>query len=75
LSHARQLAESSAPGTARLIFNDRLDAIVTGVLTLLIALIVLEAAREWIRVLSGAKEARVKEAPFIASRFATEEQG
>jgi carbon starvation protein len=75
LSHARQLAESSAPGTARLIFNDRLDAIVTAVLTLLIAVIVLEAAREWIRVLSGAKEARVKEAPFITSRFATEEQG
>jgi carbon starvation protein len=75
LSHARQLAESSAPGTARLIFNDRLDAIVTAVLTFLIAVIVLEAAREWIRVLSGAKEARVKEAPFITSRFATEEQG
>ena len=74
LSHARQLAETAAPGSARLIFNDQLDAIVTGVLTLLIAVIVVEAGREWVRVLSGRKEARVKEAPFVATRFATEEQ-
>jgi carbon starvation protein len=74
LSHARQLAGSAAPGSARLIFNDRLDAMVTGVLTLLIAIIVLEAGREWVRVLSGRKEARVKESPFVSSRFAAEEQ-
>jgi len=30
---------------------------------------------EWARVLLGKKEARVKEAPFVASRFAAEEQG
>ena len=74
LSHARQLAETAAPGSARLIFNDRLDAIVTGILTVLITVIVLEAAREWIRVLSGRKAARVSEAPFVPTRFATEEQ-
>ncbi|HMC73254.1 MAG TPA: carbon starvation CstA family protein [Terriglobales bacterium] len=74
LSHARQLAQAAAPGSARLIFNDQLDAVVTGVLTLLITVIVLEAAREWIRVLSGQKQAQVKEAPFVPTRFATEEQ-
>jgi carbon starvation protein len=74
LSHAQQLAETAAPGSARLIFNDRLDAIVTAVLTLLITVIVLEAAREWIRVLSGRKTARVNEAPFVPTRFAAEEQ-
>ena len=74
LAHARQLADSGAPGSARLIFNDRLDAIVTGVLTLLITVIVLEAAREWVRVLSGKKAARVSEAAFVPSRFAVEEQ-
>jgi carbon starvation protein len=74
LSHARQLAQAAAPGSARLIFNDQLDAVVTGVLTLLITVIVLEAAREWIRVLSGQKQAQVKEAPFVATRFATEER-
>jgi len=72
LSHARQLAQAAAPGSARLIFNDQLDAVVTGVLTLLITVIVLEAAREWIRVLSGQKQAQVKEAPFVPTRFATE---
>jgi hypothetical protein len=30
---------------------------------------------EWARVVSGRKQARVKEAPFVATRFATEEQG
>ena len=74
LSHARQLAQAAAPGSARLIFNDQLDAVVTGVLTMLITVIVLEAAREWIRVLSGQKQAQVKEAPFVPTRFATEEQ-
>jgi hypothetical protein len=44
------------------------------VLTLLITVIVLESAREWVRVLSGRKEARVKEAPFVTTRFATEER-
>jgi len=29
----------------------------------------------WARVLSGRAEARVREAPFVATRFAAEEQG
>ena len=74
VARRRQLAQAAAPGSARLIFNDQLDAVVTGVLTLLITVIVLEAAREWIRVLSGQKQAQVKEAPFVPTRFATEER-
>ena len=76
LAHAQQLAAGPATGiTGRLIFNDRLDAMVTGVMVVLIAVIVLESAREWLRVLSGRKTASVREAPFVATRFATEEQG
>jgi hypothetical protein len=60
--------------TSRLIFNDRLDAVVTGVLVCLIAVIVVESAREWLRVLSGRKTATVREAEFVTTRFA-EEQG
>src|SRR5882757_8538828 len=67
LSHARQLA--AAGGNARLIFNDRLDAVVTGVLVGMVALVLLESAMEWIRVLTGRKAATVKEAPFVASSF------
>jgi len=73
LSHARQLSASG--GAGKLIFNDRLDAAVTSVLIIMVTLILLESCLEWIRVLSGKKEARVKEAPFVATRFAAEEQG
>ena len=45
----------------RLIFNDRLDAVVTGTLIVMVALILIESAVEWLRVLSGRKQARVKE--------------
>jgi hypothetical protein len=58
-----------------LIFNDRLDAVVTGLLISMVALILLESVFLWISVLSGRMQARVKEAPFVATRFAAEEQG
>ena len=74
LSHAGQLA--SVPGSnIRLIFNDRLDAVVTGTLIVMVGLILIESLVEWVRVLSGRKQARVRESPFVTSRFATEEQG
>ena len=76
LAHARQLATSStagAPATARLIFNDRLDAAVTGVLILMIATVLLDSLLEWSRVLRGEKAAQVREAPFVATRFAEEQ--
>ena len=72
LAHARQLAGSG--GNARLIFNDRLDAAVTGMLIIMVGLILLESAVLWIRVLSGRREPGVKEAPFVATRYAVEEQ-
>ena len=76
LAHAQQLATAGPPGheLSRLIFNDRLDASVTGVLIAMVAAILLESTLEWARVLSGRKQASVKEAPFVATRFAAEEQ-
>jgi len=76
LAHTQLLATGPATSAnARLIFNDRLDALVTGVLIMMVALILLESTLEWIRVLTGRKQARVQEAPFVTTRFATEEQG
>ncbi len=72
LSHARMLAASHE--NARLIFNDRLDAAVTGILIFMIALILIESAIGWMQVLSGREEARLKESPFVATRFAMEQQ-
>jgi carbon starvation protein len=74
LSHAGQLASVSGTNI-RLIFNDRLDAVVTGTLIVMVGLILIESLVEWARVLSGRKQARVRESPFVTSRFATEEQG
>ena len=75
LAHARQLAAvpMRAHETARLIFNDRLDAAVTAVLVVLVLLIVLQSGLEWLRVLSGRKLAPVHEAPFVPTRFVTDE--
>jgi carbon starvation protein len=76
LAHARQLASSAAnPATARLVFNDRLDAVVTGGLVIMVTAIVLESVLQWTRVISGRQEPRVRESAFVTTRFATEEQG
>ena len=75
LAHARNLASSPTQEASRLIFNDRLDAIVTVFLLVMVVLILLESVLECVKVLSGRKQAGVKETPFVASRFATEEQG
>ena len=68
LSHARQVAESG--GNPRLIFNDRLDAMVAGLLIAMVTIILLESWREWVRILSGRKAPQVKEAPFVPTRLA-----
>jgi carbon starvation protein len=77
LAQARVLAAS--PGsisgaTAQLIFNNRLDAAVTGVLVIMVTLVLVESLRQWIGILNGAREARVKESPFVRTRL-VEERG
>jgi carbon starvation protein len=58
--------------TARLVFNNRLDAAVTAILVVMVALILIESARQWIGILSGRRDARIKETPFVATRLAEE---
>jgi len=74
LAHARQLA--AGPATADLshrILNDRLDTVVCGLLLILISVIVIESARQWLSVILGRKEASTHEAPFVTTRYAAEE--
>jgi carbon starvation protein len=67
------LASGAASGsTARLIFNNRLDAAVTGILVLMVALVLIESARQWIGILTGRRQAIVREAPFTMTRLAEE---
>ena len=63
LAHAATLAGSSAPDAARLIFNDRLNAVVALFFMAVVAMLVFTSAREWWLVLSGRKPAVVHEAP------------
>jgi carbon starvation protein len=72
LAHARQLA--SAGADPRLVFNDRLDAAVAGVLVVLVAVVLIESALEWTRVLSGRKACEVRETPFVMTKLALEEE-
>jgi carbon starvation protein len=52
-----------------LIFNARLDAVLCGVFLVLVALILVDSVRVWIGILRGTREAKVLEAPFVASRL------
>jgi carbon starvation protein len=73
LAQARLLEAGPTPmtsATTRVIFNNRLDAAVTGVLVIMVTLVLVESARQWIGILSGAREARMKETPFVKTRLA-----
>jgi carbon starvation protein len=70
LAQARHIAE--AGGNARLIFNNRLDAVVTGILVALVTLLLFESVRQWIGLLSGKQVGQTKEAPFVLTRLAEE---
>jgi carbon starvation protein len=72
LAHARQLAAAGA--NPRLIFNDRLDAAITTILVVLVASILIESTLECARVISGRKSPLTREAPFVMTRLASEEQ-
>jgi carbon starvation protein len=54
----------------RLIFNDKLDALVCGALILLVGLILAESVWVWSRYLSGKRAPESSEVPFVATQFA-----
>ncbi|MFB3095159.1 MAG: carbon starvation CstA family protein, partial [Candidatus Acidiferrales bacterium] len=79
LAQARQMAERLATGsiapdkvieTERLIFNAQLNAGVTALLAGLVIVVVLSAAWEWYRLLSGRRASDLQETPYVATQFA-----
>ena len=82
LAHARLLEAALAANTLpagvanieaarRVIFNDRLDAVVAIVFMLVVVLVIAASVREWVLVISRRKPAVLYEAPFVASQLAT----
>jgi carbon starvation protein len=71
LAQADKLAAGPhTAATATLIFNARLDAAVCGVFLLLVTVILIDSIRVWTGILSGTRDARLTETPFIRSELA-----
>jgi carbon starvation protein len=76
LSHASRTAEQVASGSleaargARLIFNDRLDAVVALIFMVVTVTVVAASARGWILVLTRRRPAAMKESPFVETAYA-----
>ncbi|MDW8131093.1 MAG: carbon starvation CstA 5TM domain-containing protein, partial [Bryobacterales bacterium] len=74
LEHAiRTGAAANVAEAQRLIFNARLDAVVCAIFLVLVLLILADSVRVWYGVLSGKKEARLCEAPFVMTQLRAEE--
>jgi len=82
LAHARMLADQIAAGsiepaqlavTERLIFNDRLDAVVTAVFAALAILILVESTRHWWAYAVGGRAPELHESAMQVSKYASPE--
>jgi carbon starvation protein len=76
LAHARDVASKVAAGTvnqvtgARMIFNDRIDALLAGIFMVIVVALLIASIREWIAVVRGRKPAAVKEAAYVETAYA-----
>jgi carbon starvation protein len=71
LAHARSLTNSTSPDTARLIFNDNLDAALSIFFMLIVVVVIIASAREWYLVASRRKVPTVNETPFVETALAS----
>jgi carbon starvation protein len=75
LAHAARTAEQVAAGSleaargARLIFNDRLDAVVALAFMTVTVLVVVASARVWLLVLTRRQPTAVNESPFVETAY------
>jgi carbon starvation protein len=65
-----KVPEAKLAETRRVIFNNRLDAGVTGFFAVLILLLLAEAATEWYLILAGRRPATLSETPYVRTRWA-----
>ena len=67
---AGKVAAAKIADTQRLIFNLRLDAVVTAVLAGMILVLLVEALGQWYAILSRGKEPVLQETPYVATQWA-----
>ncbi|GIM48256.1 carbon starvation protein A [Collibacillus ludicampi] len=53
----------------QIVFNDRLDALVTGIFIVVVVLVVLDSIRVWYNILSDKQKPVLHEAPFVPSNI------
>jgi len=69
LAHARTVALSGNPNAARIIFNDRVDAVLALFFMVIVLVVIAASMKEWWLVATRRKEPRVHEAPYLVSRL------
>jgi carbon starvation protein len=67
-----KIVSGQIAATERLIFNNRLDAAVTALFAVLVIVIVLDSAREWLAILSRRKVPVLRESEYVVSALAGE---
>jgi carbon starvation protein len=76
LSHAQATLAQVASGAlhpakgARLVFNDRLDAVVAAIFMIVTVVLVAACAREWVQILVRGKVPVARETPFVETAYA-----
>ena len=68
-----KIAAANVAAAQAQIFNARLDAFVCGIFLILVSTILIDSLRIWYGILSGTREARVRETPFVPTRLQMEE--
>jgi carbon starvation protein len=82
LSHANMIENALAQGTLptgiatleaarRVLFNDRLNAVVASIFMTVVLLVIVSSVREWVLVLARRRPQVVNEAPFVPSALAS----
>jgi carbon starvation protein len=70
-----KIPAAQLPDTLRLIFNQRLDAVVTAVLALMVMVLIVEALVQWYSLLSRRRAPVLHESPYVATRWAPDFSG
>jgi carbon starvation protein len=84
LAYAKALAAQIAAGkipaakiadTQRVIFNQRLDAVVTAILAAMVLVLIVEALVQWYRILIVRTNVQLHETPYVATRWPADFSG